>query len=478
MVLQTLSEDQEETATSGSATVVTPTAADLDAEKIAAVKATLDKAREKVKASFANTKLGIGEKEQLFPQFHKDELKIGNVLGKGGFGTVSEILAIHIKKDTKHNSFSFRSWANIVAPQPQPPPPPPTTKHAPSPRRMTVKIGSKKKSKKQEHERKEQAVVDEPEYVPELDPDFDENAFQTKKFMQDFVLGKGGAARYAIKEISPEVKANAKKFIRAAMDMATETHFLSVLNHQHIIKMRAVGEIDMFDKNYFIIMDRLYDTLDERIEDWRDELKNSTSCLAMFKRGSKNKKKRLFGERLTVARNIASAMQHLHGLNVIYRDTKPENIGFDVKNVVKVFDFGLAKELHPEDKMANDAYRLTGNTGSIRYMAPEVANKKPYNFSVDVYSFGIMLWEVVAMEIPFKFFNQAMIREMVCNFGTRPDIDDTWPEDLQNLIKSCWSDSFKKRPDFAEVTRVLDSEIAKVETELSSSSSGSSSKKK
>jgi hypothetical protein len=50
--------------------------------------------------------------------------------------------------------------------------------------------------------------------VPEFDPDFDESAFQTKKFMQDFVLGKRGAARYAIKEISPEVKANPKKFIR------------------------------------------------------------------------------------------------------------------------------------------------------------------------------------------------------------------------------------------------------------------------
>eukprot|EP00563_Minutocellus_polymorphus_P016029 CAMPEP_0181057398 /NCGR_PEP_ID=MMETSP1070-20121207/20228_1 /TAXON_ID=265543 /ORGANISM="Minutocellus polymorphus, Strain NH13" /LENGTH=465 /DNA_ID=CAMNT_0023136807 /DNA_START=215 /DNA_END=1615 /DNA_ORIENTATION=- len=462
MVLQTLSEDEEEPA---AAVTPSPTAADLDAEKIAAVKAALDKAREKVKASFANTKLGIGEKEQLFPQFHKDELKIGNVLGKGGFGTVSEILAIRIKKDTKHNSFSFRSWANI-APRP---PPPPQLKHTASPRRIGGKVGSKSNKKlKQQHEKKEQAVVDEPEYVPELDPEFDETAFQTKKFMQDFVLGKGGAARYAIKEISPEVKANAKKFIRAAMDMATETHFLSVLNHQHIIKMRAVGEIDMFDKNYFIVLDRLYDTLDERIEDWQEELKNSTSCLAVFKRGSKTKKKRLFAERLTVARNIASAIQHLHDLNVIYRDIKPENIGFDVKNVVKVFDFGLAKELHPEDKLANDTYRLTGNTGSIRYMAPEVANKHTYNFSVDVYSFGIMLWETVAMDCPFKFFTQAMIREMVCNFGTRPDIDDSWPEDLQNLIKSCWSDSFKKRPNFSEVIRVLDSEIAKVETELSS----------
>jgi len=439
MVLSTLAEEKEDTtSTSG------PTEA--EAEKAAAAQAALENAREKVKASFSNTRLGIGEKEQLFPQFLRSELQIGNVLGKGGFGTVSEILAIRIKQDTKHNSFSFRSWANIASPAVVPP----------KPSSGGIKLG-KKKSQEQAMEEEE------PEYVPEFDPDFDESAFQTKKFMQDFVLGKRGAARYAIKEISPEVKANPTKFIRAAMDMATETHFLSVLDHPHIIKMRAVGEVDMFDKNYFIVLDRLYDTLDEQIEHWKEELRRSTSCIAMFMRGSKNKKKRLFAERLTVARNIATAVNYLHDLNIIYRDMKPENIGFDVKGVVKLFDFGLAKELHPEDKLANGTYKLTGNTGSIRYMAPEVANKLPYNYSADVYSFGIMLWEIVSMEIPFKFFNQAMIREMVVNFGNRPDIDESWPVEVQTLIKTCWSDSCRKRPNFAAIIGVLDLEIAKLQ---------------
>lgn len=197
MVLSTLSEDKEATpAASG------PTGAVAEAEEVTAANAKLEKARERVKTSFSKTKLGIGEKEQLFPQFLRGELQIGNVLGKGGFGTVSEILAIRIKKDTKHSSFSFRSWANITTPAPAPVP----AKHTRS-GGSSIKIGSKKKLQ-------EQMVEEEPEYVPEFDPDFDESAFQTKKFMQDFVLGKGGAARYAIKEISPEVKANPKKFIR------------------------------------------------------------------------------------------------------------------------------------------------------------------------------------------------------------------------------------------------------------------------
>ena len=71
-----------------------------------------------------------------------------------------------------------------------------------------------------------------------------------------------------------------------------------------------------------------------------------------------------------------------------------------------------------------------------------------------------MLWEIVAMEIPFKFFNEVMIREMVVNFGNRPDIESSWPKEIQTLIKSCWSDAYRRRPDFEHVIHVLDSEIA------------------
>ena len=87
------------------------------------------------------------------------------------------------------------------------------------------------------------------------------------------------------------------------------------------------------------------------------------------------------------------------------------------------------------------------------------------NYSADVYSFGIMLWEIVSMEIPFKFFNQTMIKEMVVNFGNRPEIDESWPVEVQTLIKTCWSVSWRKRPNFAEIIRVLDSEIAKVQAQ-------------
>lgn len=69
-----------------------------------------------------------------------------------------------------------------------------------------------------------------------------------------------------------------------------------------------------------------------------------------------------------------------------------------------MFDFGLAKELKPHRRLADGTYQLTGNTGSRRYMAPEVATVRPYNLSVDAYSFGILLWELSALEKPFDGF--------------------------------------------------------------------------
>uniref|UniRef100_A0A7S2E889 Protein kinase domain-containing protein n=1 Tax=Trieres chinensis TaxID=1514140 RepID=A0A7S2E889_TRICV len=396
---------------------------------------TIDLARIKVKKYFERTHLGVGEKEHLFPRFHYSELHIGAWLGKGGFGTVSEISKITVQKDkcTSHASFSFRTWA------------------------VTAGMSSSTHSHRNIAVRpiEEDSEEEEELYVPEEDPDFDESAFQSKKFIADYCVGKGGHGRYAIKCISDSVKENPKMFVQAAMDMAVETQFLSVFDHPNIIKLRAVGQGDMFDKDYFLVMDRLFDTLCERIERWTFDIKQSKLCMAKFF-GGKKTRKTIFANRLGVAKDLAGAMEYLHGLNIIYRDMKPENIGFDVKDVVKLFDFGLAKELHPEDRFSNGNYKLTGNTGSIRYMAPEVATKRPYNLSADVYSFGIMLWEITSLKIPFDGYNEFMMKETVANFGYRLDIDESWPEDLKKLIRKSWEAAPKKRPSFSEIITSLE----------------------
>ncbi len=74
------------------------------------------------------------------------------------------------------------------------------------------------------------------------------------------------------------------------------------------------------------------------------------------------------------------------------------NAGFDVRGNVKLFDFGLAKELQPRDRIGPGEYNASGRTGTRRYMSPEVALCLPYGKPADVYSFAILFWEVLALE--------------------------------------------------------------------------------
>ena len=160
-----------------------------------------------------------------------------------------------------------------------------------------------------------------------------------------------------------------------------------------------------------------------------------------------------------VMRDLAGALAYLHDLNIIYRDIKPENVGFDSHGNVKLFDFGLTKEVHEEDVCANGTYKLTPNTGSIRYMAPENGNKWPYNFLADSYSFGIMLWEVISLERPFANYSPKEIRDMAMRWGERPKIREEWPENVVELMKSAWDSNFKKRPTMMVIRAKLEEEI-------------------
>mmetsp|Transcript_31062 Transcript_31062/g.57560 ORF Transcript_31062/g.57560 Transcript_31062/m.57560 type:complete len:1046 (-) Transcript_31062:13-3150(-) len=282
---------------------------------------------------------------------------------------------------------------------------------------------------------------------------------QDKSFITENATTKSGQGRYAIKIISPHIVENDfKKFLQAAMDMATETYFLSVLNHPNILKLRAVGQGDMFSPSYFLVFDRLYDTLSDRIEGtWRTQLDHLENSILIW--GRAKKLRSLWEERMSAMRNLAGALHHLHALKIIYRDIKPENVGFDGGGTVKLFDFGLAKECHEEDRCANGTYKLTPNTGSIRYMAPENANKWPYDFRADSYSFGIMLWEVASLERPFACYTPREIQDMVMKWGERPKVKEGWSEPVVTLMKECWDAKFRNRPSMEAIKGALEKEI-------------------
>jgi len=127
-----------------------------------------------------------------------------------------------------------------------------------------------------------------------------------------------------------------------------------------------------------------------------------------------------------------------------------DNIGFDVRGGVKIFDFGLAKELLPSLKLPDGRYKLTGYTGSLRYMAPEVVECKPYNESADVFSFGILLWQIISCDVPYENFTVPMYEKLVVGNGYRPSIKKSWPKELVDLMECCWSSNPRNRPALEE----------------------------
>lgn len=98
---------------------------------------------------------------------------------------------------------------------------------------------------------------------------------------------------------------------------------------------------------------------------------------------------------------------------------------------------------------------MTGNTGSLRYMAPEVALSLPYNEKVDVHSFGIVLWQVASLDVPFKGFTRDNYMKFVVAQGLRPEMYAVWPRGFQTLLQSCWNCDFSKRPSFEYITSCL-----------------------
>jgi len=161
---------------------------------------------------------------------------------------------------------------------------------------------------------------------------------------------------------------------------------------------------------------------------------------------------------LKLSIDISSGMNFLHSCKpmVVHRDLKSANIligGSSIDNLAaKVSDFGLS--IKPVGKEVKGR-----KVWNWRWLAPEIMKNQQYTEKIDIYSFGIVLWELISREVPFDEYYDELkwntILEDKIIKGLRPTIPSECPNEMKDLISDCWSDDPKKRPSFATITSRL-----------------------
>lgn len=155
--------------------------------------------------------------------------------------------------------------------------------------------------------------------------------------------------------------------------------------------------------------------------------------------------------------DIAQGIAYLHKSDppILHRDLKPANILLDAHYRCKVADFGISREKMDTSVMTT--------CGTPHYMSPEVLTCHEYSTKVDIYSFAMMLFEMLTGDVPYSNMGpngrnlmpmQIMMKAVFEQ--VRPDLSDHYPPSLTTLIKQCWSPSPSDRPDIDAVLDKLD----------------------
>jgi tRNA A-37 threonylcarbamoyl transferase component Bud32 len=164
---------------------------------------------------------------------------------------------------------------------------------------------------------------------------------------------------------------------------------------------------------------------------------------------------------LKVADGMACGMNYLHCHTppIIHRDLKSANLLLDDSYTPKICDFGLAR-------WRDLTCSMTGNCGTVQWMAPEVLANDRYSETADVYSFSIVVWELLARSCPFEGMSSIQVALAVLNRSSRPSIPDWTPAPLKELLLTCWAQEAARRPTMAHILHMLRAEDMLKPTEL------------
>ncbi|XP_068558765.1 mitogen-activated protein kinase kinase kinase 20-like isoform X2 [Cebidichthys violaceus] len=149
---------------------------------------------------------------------------------------------------------------------------------------------------------------------------------------------------------------------------------------------------------------------------------------------------------MTWAIQIAKGMHYLHAeapVKVIHRDLKSRNVVMTADRVLKICDFGASKFLSHTTHMTV--------VGTFPWMAPEVIQSLPVSETCDTYSYGVVLWEMLTREVPFKGFEGLQVAWLVVEKQERLTIPTSCPGSFAELMRKCWQADPKERPQFKQV---------------------------
>ncbi|MHB8277103.1 MAG: FHA domain-containing serine/threonine-protein kinase [Candidatus Humimicrobiaceae bacterium] len=235
------------------------------------------------------------------------------------------------------------------------------------------------------------------------------------------LLGKGGMAsvylaensqkkpqKVAIKVLELDIEENAEYVLR----FKKEAFICSKFSHPNIVKVYSYG---IYENKYYLIMEFV---------DGKD--------LSFYIRNNKNTS---IKDVLSFAYQIASALSFAHKNKVIHRDIKPQNIILDKSGKVKITDFGIAKINVPQ-AITVEGERVMGTT---YYMSPEQIKGEPVDLKTDIYSMGILFYEMItgknpySADTPLAIINGHLYKTPVPLKNIRNDV----PDYLINIINKC-----------------------------------------
>ncbi|XP_009460336.1 PREDICTED: mitogen-activated protein kinase kinase kinase MLT [Nipponia nippon] len=250
--------------------------------------------------------------------------------------------------------------------------------------------------------------------------------FDDLQFFENCGGGSFGSV-YRARWISQDKEVAVKKLLK----IEKEAEILSVLSHKNIIQFYgAVIE----PPNYGIVTEY-------------------ASAGSLFDYINSNKSEEMDMDHImTWATDIAKGMHYLHmeaPVKVIHRDLKSRNVVIAADGVLKICDFGASRFHSHTTHMSL--------VGTFPWMAPEVIQSLPVSETCDTYSYGVVLWEMLTREVPFKGLEGLQVAWLVVEKNERLTIPSSCPRSFAELMHQCWDADSKKRPSFKQIISILES---------------------